>query len=88
MARSVKKGPFVDEHLMKKVLAAKEAKSNKPIKTWSRRSTVLPEMIVITSYSIHYTKLYERRHAPVNTVAVLPSLPMRSESLPNGLRKV
>ncbi|MBN2896286.1 MAG: 30S ribosomal protein S19 [Campylobacterales bacterium] len=48
MARSVKKGPFVDEHLMKKVLAAKEAKSNKPIKTWSRRSTVLPEMIGLT----------------------------------------
>jgi len=48
MARSVKKGPFVDDHLMKKVLAAKEAKSNKPIKTWSRRSTVLPEMIGLT----------------------------------------
>jgi small subunit ribosomal protein S19 len=48
MARSVKKGPFVDDHLMKKVLAAKEAKSNKPIKTWSRRSMVLPEMIGLT----------------------------------------
>lgn len=52
MARSVKKGPFVDDHLMKKVLAAKEAKSNKPIKTWSRRSTVLPEMIGLT-LSVH-----------------------------------
>ncbi len=52
MARSVKKGPFVDEHLMKKVLAAKEAKSNKPIKTWSRRSTVLPEMIGLT-FNVH-----------------------------------
>jgi len=48
MARSVKKGPFVDDHLMKKVLEAKEAKSNKPIKTWSRRSMVLPEMIGLT----------------------------------------
>jgi len=48
MARSVKKGPFVDDHLMKKVLAAKEAKSNKPIKTWSRRSVVMPEMIGLT----------------------------------------
>jgi small subunit ribosomal protein S19 len=48
MARSVKKGPFVDDHLMKKVLAAKEAKSNKPIKTWSRRSMILPEMIGLT----------------------------------------
>lgn len=48
MARSVKKGPFVDDHLMKKVLAAKEAKSNKPIKTWSRRSMVMPDMIGLT----------------------------------------
>lgn len=48
MARSVKKGPFVDDHLMKKVLAAKETKSNKPIKTWSRRSVVMPEMIGLT----------------------------------------
>ena len=45
MARSIKKGPFVDEHLMKKVMKAKETKDNKPIKTWSRRSTVIPEMI-------------------------------------------
>ena len=48
MARSVKKGPFVDDHLMKKVIAAKEAGSNKPIKTWSRRSTILPDMIGLT----------------------------------------
>ena len=45
MGRSLKKGPFVDDHLMKKVLKAKEEKSNKPIKTWSRRSTIMPEMI-------------------------------------------
>ncbi len=48
MARSVKKGPFVDDHLMKKVLKAKEENSKKPIKTWSRRSTVMPEMIGFT----------------------------------------
>ncbi|MEA3372085.1 MAG: 30S ribosomal protein S19 [Campylobacterota bacterium] len=48
MARSVKKGPFVDDHLMKKVLAAKESGNKKPIKTWSRRSTVLPDMIGLT----------------------------------------
>jgi small subunit ribosomal protein S19 len=48
MARSVKKGPFVDDHLMKKVLKAKDEKSKKPIKTWSRRSTILPEMIGLT----------------------------------------
>ena len=48
MARSLKKGPFVDDHLIKKVLKAKEEKSNKPIKTWSRRSTITPDMIGIT----------------------------------------
>lgn len=45
MPRSVKKGPFVDDHVMKKVLEANRAKSKKAIKTWSRRSTVVPEMI-------------------------------------------
>ncbi|MFA5720434.1 MAG: 30S ribosomal protein S19 [Acholeplasmataceae bacterium] len=45
MARSVKKGPFVDEHLMNKVLTQKKTKENKVIQTWSRRSTVFPEFI-------------------------------------------
>jgi len=48
MARSLKKGPFVDDHLLKKVMKAKEEKSNKPIKTWSRRSTITPDMIGLT----------------------------------------
>jgi small subunit ribosomal protein S19 len=52
MARSVKKGPFIDDHLMKKVLKAKKEKSNKPIKTWSRRSTISPDMIGLT-FNVH-----------------------------------
>jgi len=48
MARSVKKGPFVDAHLIKKVEAAKASGDKKPIKTWSRRSTVTPDMIGLT----------------------------------------
>ena len=48
MARSTKKGPFVDDHLMKKVVTAKAAKDNKPIKTWSRRSMILPDMVGLT----------------------------------------
>jgi len=52
MARSVKKGPFIDDHLMKKVLKAKDEKSNKPIKTWSRRSTISPDMIGLT-FTVH-----------------------------------
>ena len=45
MTRSLKKGPFVDEHLLKKVDAQNEAGERKVIKTWSRRSTVVPEMV-------------------------------------------
>jgi small subunit ribosomal protein S19 len=48
MVRSSKKGPFIDEHLLKKVQKAVKAGDKKPIKTWSRRSTVLPEMIGLT----------------------------------------
>jgi len=48
MARSVWKGPFVDLHLLKKAEAAQEGNSNKPIKTWSRRSTVLPQFVGLT----------------------------------------
>ncbi|OYZ11022.1 MAG: 30S ribosomal protein S19, partial [Methylophilales bacterium 16-45-7] len=48
MARSVKKGPFVDGHLVKKVEVAAAARDRKPIKTWSRRSTILPNFIGLT----------------------------------------
>ncbi len=48
MPRSLKKGPYIDPKLMKKVLEAQEARSNRVIKTWSRRSTIVPEMVGIT----------------------------------------
>ncbi len=48
MSRSLKKGPFVDDHLIRKVLAAVESASRKVIKTWSRRSMILPEMVGLT----------------------------------------
>ena len=48
MARSVWKGPFVDLHLLKKAQNAQEAGGSKPIKTWSRRSTVLPDFVGLT----------------------------------------
>lgn len=48
MARSVWKGPFVDLHLLKKAQEAQEASNTKPIKTWSRRSTVLPDFVGLT----------------------------------------
>ena len=60
MARSVKKGPFVDAHLMKKVDTAMATKDRKPIKTWSRRSTIVPEFIGLT-IAVHNGK----QHVPV-----------------------
>ena len=48
MARSLKKGPFVDLHLLKKADAAQEATKKTPIKTWSRRSTILPQFVGLT----------------------------------------
>ncbi|PSM53160.1 30S ribosomal protein S19 [Campylobacter blaseri] len=57
MARSLKKGPFVDDHVMKKVVEAKKTNSNKPIKTWSRRSTIIPDMIGLT-FNVHNGKSF------------------------------
>jgi len=58
--RSIKKGPFVDHHLIKKVLEMEQSGSKKPIKTWSRRSMVIPEMIGLT-LAVHNG----RQHVPV-----------------------
>lgn len=52
MARSVKKGPFVDQHLLKKMEEAQKAGSKKVIKTWSRRSTIIPDFIGFT-FAVH-----------------------------------
>ena len=60
MARSVKKGPFVDLHLLKKVEVAQKEGSKRPIKTWSRRSTVTPDFVGLT-FSVHNG----RQHVPV-----------------------
>ena len=60
MPRSLKKGPFVDLHLLKKVEAAAEANDRRPIKTWSRRSMILPNMVVLT-IAVHNGK----QHVPV-----------------------
>jgi len=58
--RSLKKGPFVDVSLLNKVMEAIESKSKKPIKTWSRRSMILPDMIALT-IAVHNGK----QHVPV-----------------------
>ena len=60
MPRSLRKGPFVDDHLMKKVLQASEKRDKRPIKTWSRRSMIVPEMVGLT-IAVHNG----RNHVPV-----------------------
>jgi small subunit ribosomal protein S19 len=52
MARSIKKGPFIDKHLQSKVTEMARQKSKKVIKTWSRRSTIIPEMVGLT-FAVH-----------------------------------
>ena len=60
MPRSLRKGPFVDLHLMKKVEKVKETNDKRPIKTWSRRSMVMPDMVGLT-ISVHNG----RQHIPI-----------------------
>lgn len=57
MARSLKKGPFVDHHLLKKIFKQSEEKNKKSIKTWSRRSMIVPEMIGHT-FDVHNGKKF------------------------------
>jgi len=58
--RSIKKGPYIDQSLMKKVQKASDEKSRKPVKTWSRRSMIAPEMVGIT-IAVHNGK----QHVPI-----------------------
>lgn len=57
MARSLKKGPFIDGHLLKKITEAQKSGSKQVIKTWSRRSTILPEMVGMT-ITVHNGKKF------------------------------
>ncbi len=60
MPRSIKKGPFIDHHLMKKVSEAVATNNKRPIKTWSRRSIILPDMVGLT-IAVHNG----RQHVPI-----------------------
>jgi len=57
MPRSVKKGPFVDYHILEKMTRAREAQDRRVIKTWSRRSTIIPEMVGLT-FAVHNGKKF------------------------------
>ena len=67
MSRSIKKGFFVDPHLMTKVEKAQEANDRKPIQTWSRRSTITPEFVGL-NFNVHNAKTFVPVHVTENMV--------------------
>ena len=67
MGRSVKKGPFIDHHLLKKIEHAKSTGDKKVIKTWSRRSTVLPEAVGLT-FAVHNGRKFIPVYATENMI--------------------
>ena len=67
MGRSIKKGPFVDGHLMDKILEAKASKSKLPIKTWSRRSIITPDFVGLT-FGVHNGKIFNTVFVTENMV--------------------
>ena len=67
MARSIKKGPYVEDHLMKKVDAMNESGGKRPIKTWSRRSMILPELVGHT-FLVHNGKVFTNVFVTENMV--------------------
>lgn len=67
MARSIKKGPFCDDYLVKKVQTARQAQDRKVIKTWSRRSTVLPDFVGLT-FAVHNGKKFVPVYVTENMV--------------------
>src|ERR1700760_880723 len=89
MARSIKKGPFVDKSVLSKVLDAQRTKSKKVIKTWSRRSTLLPEMVGLT-FAVHQGKKFVPVFVTENMVGhkMGEFAPTRTFSGHSGDRKV
>jgi small subunit ribosomal protein S19 len=81
MGRSIKKGPFVDQHLLDKIVKAKDAKSKAPIKTWSRRSVITPDFVGLT-FNVHNGKIFQsgvchRKHGGTSVGRILahPGVP-------------
>ncbi|MGB9602113.1 MAG: 30S ribosomal protein S19 [Verrucomicrobiia bacterium] len=67
MGRSIKKGPFVDLHLLEKIKKAKETGSRAPIKTWSRRSIITPDFVGLT-FNVHNGKVFNAVYVTENMV--------------------
>ena len=81
MARSIKKGPFIDTHLLKKAEKAQSTNDKKVIKTWSRRSTVIPELLGLTvaihnGHKFHSIFVSENMGKEVKIISILEVLLM------------
>lgn len=89
MARSLKKGPFVDDHLQKKVSQMRESNSKKVVKTWSRRSTITPDFVGYT-FAVHNGKKFIPVFVTENMVGhkLGEFSPSRTFSMHSGDRKV
>lgn len=89
MSRSLKKGPFIDDHLMKKVNQMRESNSKKVIKTWSRRSTITPDFVGYT-FAVHNGKKFIPVFVTENMVGhkLGEFSPTRTFSMHSGDRKV
>lgn len=89
MARSLKKGPFIDDHLSKKVNQMRESNSKKVVKTWSRRSTITPDFVGFT-FAVHNGKKFIPVFVTENMVGhkLGEFSPTRTFSMHSGDRKV
>jgi len=90
VARSIKKGPFCDEHLLKKVQTARQTQDRKVIKTWSRRSTVLPDFVGLT-FAVHNGKKFVPVYVTENMVDinwVSSQVPVRSMAILQRIKKL
>ena len=67
MGRSLKKGPFVDDHLLEKIQQTRNSSARKPIKTWSRRSTVTPDFVGLT-FMVHTGRTFQTVYVSENMV--------------------
>jgi ribosomal protein S19 len=88
MGRSIKKGPFVEDHLLAKIQKAKLANQKTPIKTWSRRSTITPEFVGLT-FTVHNGKVFNsgvhhRKHGGPQAGRVFADAHVQETRRPHG----
>ena len=89
MGRSLKKGPFVDDHLLEKIQKARQTNDRRPIKTWSRRSTITPDFVGVTC-AVHNGRAFQSLYITENMVGhkLGEFAPTRTFKKHGGVKKV